>query len=238
MSRLAAFWASQRGSTLLWLTVTLAAFALAEAVSRRLRRHPLAHPVVLSCALIGGTLRLTGTPYGVYFEAVKALHFLLGPATVALAIPLWRNLPHVRRALRPLGLALVAGSLTAIGSAVGVAWLLGSPGPVLASLAPRSATSPVALEVSRSLGGLPDLTVTLVLVTGAIGAMALSPLMRALGVRDPAAQGLAAGVAAHGFGTARAFQVHPLAGTYAGVGMGLNAALTALLLSLVALATR
>lgn len=229
MSRLDALGAALRASTLAWLTVTLIAFVIAETVSRRLRRHPLAHPVVLTCVLVGVVVRATSTPFPVYFEAVKALHFLLGPATVALAFPLWRHRAHVRRALRPLALALVAGSLTAIGSAVGVAWLLGAPREVLASLAPRSATTPVAMELSRTLGGLPDLTVSLVLVTGALGAMVLAPLGRWLGL-DPPAQGLAAGVAAHGFGTSRALQIHPLAGTYSGIGMGLNAALTALLL--------
>jgi putative effector of murein hydrolase len=130
--------------------------------------------------------------------------------------------------------ALLAGSLTAIVSAVTIAWLLGADATTLRSLAPKSVTTPIAMAVAQQIGGLPSLTAVLVILTGIVGAMVVSPLFNALGVRDPRARGFAAGLAAHGIGTARAFQVSELAGTFAGTAMGLNGLLTAILVPLLA----
>ncbi|HSM43009.1 MAG TPA: LrgB family protein, partial [Afifellaceae bacterium] len=176
-----------------------------------------------------GLLSLTATDYPVYFEGAQFVHFLLGPATVALAVPLWRNGAAVRRSLLPIAAALVAGSLTAVASALAVAWLLGAPGPVLASLAPKSVTAPIAMGLAEQLGGIPSLSAVLVIATGILGAVIVTPLMNALRIRDFAARGFAVGVTSHGIGTARAFQVNELAGTFAGIGMGLNGAVTALI---------
>jgi putative effector of murein hydrolase len=159
---------------------------------------------------------------------------LLGPATVALAVPLVENLAKVRRALLPMAAALIAGSLTAIVSAVGVAALMGAPPEILASLAPKSVTTPIAMGVAERLGGIPTLTAVLVISTGIIGAMIVTPLMNLLRVRDYAARGFAVGIAAHGIGTARAFQVDPVAGTFAGLAMGLNGVVTAVLAPFIA----
>ena len=174
-------------------------------------------------------LAATGTPYATYFGGAQFVHFLLGPATVALAVPLWRNLAHVRRALPAMAAALLAGSVTAASSAVAIAWAFGAPREVLASLAPKSVTAPIAMELARNLGGLPALAAVLVIATGIIGAVIVMPLMNALKIRNDAARGFAAGVASHGIGTARAFQVSEIAGTFAGIAMGLNGALTSLL---------
>jgi predicted murein hydrolase (TIGR00659 family) len=172
---------------------------------------------------------VTGTDYSAYFEGAQFVHFMLGPATVALALPLHANLGRVRRAALPILVALVAGSVTAISSALAIAWLLGVDPHTLAALAPKSATAPVAIGISESLGGAPTLTAVLVLLTGIIGAIVATPLLDALGVRDWRARGFSVGVAAHGIGTARAFQVHETAGAFASIGMGLNAVLTALI---------
>lgn len=222
-------WVYLSASPLLWLTATLAAYSAADHLSSRFGRHPLANPVVFASALLVAILVMTGTPYADYFEGAQFVHFMLGPATVALAVPLWRNLPAVRRSLAPMAAALVAGAVTAAGSAVAVGWLLGAPPDVLASLAPKSVTAPVAMELSKSLGGLPSLTAVIVVATGITGAVVVTPLMNALKITDFAARGFAAGVASHGIGTARAFQVSDLAGTFAGIAMGLNGALTSLL---------
>lgn len=222
-------WVYLAESPLLWLTVTLAAYVGAERLSVRLRRHPLANPVVVAATLIVALLAATGTPYGAYFDGAQFVHFLLGPATVALAVPLYRNLGIVRKSLLPMAAALFAGSLTAAASAVGIAWLLGAPPAVLASLAPKSATAPIAMELARNLGGIASLAAVLVILTGIIGAVVVTPLMNRLGIKDFAARGFAAGVASHGIGTARAFQVSELAGTFAGIAMGLNGALTSLI---------
>ena len=222
-------WVYLSQTPLLWLTATLVAYVVGDAVSARCRRHPLANPVVIAAGLLIILLAVTGTPYPAYFEGAQFVHFLLGPATVALAVPLWRNRHRVLRNLAPMCAALVAGSLTAITSAAGIGWLLGAPPPVLASLASKSTTAPIAMALSETIGGIPALAAVLVVLTGILGSVVVTPLMNAMGIRDYAARGFAVGVASHGIGTARAFQVSDEAGTFAGIAMGLNGALTALI---------
>lgn len=233
MTDLPQIWTYLSRSPLLWLTATLAAYAIGDACFRAANRAPIVNPVLIAVALLAALLAATGTAYPTYFEGAQFVHFLLGPATVCLALPLWDNLPRVRRAALPLLAALLAGSVTAIGSALGLASALGITGETLASLAPKSATAPVAIGISQSIGGSPTLTAVLVILTGITGAVVATPLLNLLGIKDWRARGFAVGVAAHGIGTARAFQVNPTAGAFAGLGMGLNAVLTALIAPMV-----
>ena len=226
-------WAYLSQTPLLWLTVTLVAYVAADRISLASRRNPLCNPVLIAVAVIALVLWGTGTSYPVYFEGAKFVHFLLGPATVALAIPLYENRRIVLRAIAPMVLALVVGSVTAIVSAVAIAKLFGIPNTVLISLAPKSVTAPVGMGITEMLGGDPALTAILVILTGVIGAITVTPLMNALRMKDWRARGFAVGLASHGIGTARAFQVNSLAGTFAGIAMGLNALVTALLLPMV-----
>jgi predicted murein hydrolase (TIGR00659 family) len=226
-------WVYLSRTPLLWLTVTLFAYAAADRFSARTGRHPLANPVLHAVWIMAAILWLTGTSYRTYFEGAQFVHFLLGPATVALAIPLYEHRRLVLRSLVPMGLALLAGSLTALTSAILIASFLGAPPAVLVSLAPKSVTAGVAMGITEALGGDPALTAVLVILTGILGAIVVTPLMDLLRIHDWRARGFAAGLASHGIGTARAFQVNPVAGTFAGIAMGLNALLTALLLPLV-----
>lgn len=225
-------WVYLQTQPLLWLTATVAAYLFGDAISRCYNRNPLANPVLIAALLLGLVLIVTGTPYASYFDGAQFVHFMLGPATVALAIPLYQNLGRVRRALLPMTVALIAGSITAAGSAVAIAWALGAPPQVLASIAPKSVTAPIAMELATSLGGIPSIAALMVVITGVSGAIIVTPLLNALRVRNYAARGFAAGVTSHGIGTARAFQVSQLAGTFAGNAMGLNGALTSLLVLL------
>jgi predicted murein hydrolase (TIGR00659 family) len=218
---------------LIWLTATLVAYLIGDAISKACNRNPLTNPVLIAVLLLAGVLYLTATPYQRYFEGAQFVHFLLGPATVALAVPLYANLVRVRKSLVPMMCALFAGSITAMGSALGIGWMLGLDRAMLLALAPKSATAPVAMGVSQSIGGSPTLTAVLVILTGIIGAITVTPLLNALRVKDWRARGFAVGVAAHGLGTARAFQVNETAGIFSGIGMGLNAILTALLAPLI-----
>jgi len=227
-------WVYLSRTPLLWLSMTLLAYGMTDAFSRKLNRHPLANPVLLAILIIAALLRLTGTPYRTYFEGAQFIHFLLGPATVALAIPLYEHRETVKRALVPMMVALIAGSITAFVSAVWIASILGVPRSMLLSLAPKSVTAGVAMGITEQLGGDPALTAVLVILTGITGAILATPLLNMLGIKDWRARGLAVGLAAHGIGTARAFQVHPIAGTFAGIAMGLNALLTAILVPLAA----
>jgi len=222
-------WSYLSREPLLWLTATLAAYLVGDQLSQRAGRNPLVNPVLVAMLLLGGLLWVTGTPYPTYFEGAQFVHFMLGPATVALAIPLYANRAQIKSALLPMIAALVAGSVTAIVSALWIARALGIDGAVWLSLAPKSTTAPVAIGIAEQLGGLPTLTAALVILTGIIGAVIVTPLMRLMRIRDWRARGFAVGVAAHGIGTARAFQVNQSAGAFAGIGMGLNALLTALI---------
>lgn len=229
----ALIWAYLSQAPLLWLTATLAAYALGAAVFRLARGQSWANPVLISVTLLGLLLTATGTPYATYFEGAQFVHFMLGPATVCLALPMQDNLPRMRAAALPIIAGLVAGSLVAVVSALAIARAFGLQSGVMASLAPKSATAPVAIGIAENLGGQPTLAAVLVLLTGICGAIVVTPLFNALGLRDWRARGLAVGTAAHGIGTARAFQVSPTAGAFAGIGMGLNAILTALIAPLV-----
>lgn len=225
-------WVYLAASPLVHLTLTLAAFQAGSWIYRRARMNPLLNPVLIAVVLLVGLLALTGTSYATYFAGAQFVHFLLGPATVALAVPLYRQFDRVRRSALAILASIVTGSLSAAASAVGIAWALGAGRDTLISLAPKSVTAPVAMGISEQLGGLPSLTAVLVILTGVLGAMLGPPLMNLLGIRDMAARGLAMGTASHGIGTARALQVSELAGAFSGLAMGLNALATALLLPL------
>ena len=165
-------------------------------------------------------------------KGAQFIHFLLGPATVALALPLWDNRGTIRTSVAPIILALLTGSIVAAGSAIMLARAFGLPMEVLLSLAPKSTTAPVALGISEAIGGIPALTAVLVIMTGIIRAVTVTPLMNLLRITDWRARGFAVGVAAHGIGAARAFQVNPVAGAYACIAMALNALLTSLIVPL------
>lgn len=222
-------WSYLAQGPLLWLTATLVAYLAGDACFRTVGRQSWANPVLIAVFLLALLLWLTGTDYATYFEGAQFVHFMLGPATVALALPLYDNLPRVRKAALPMLAALVAGSVTAVVSALLIARTFGISGPVLASLAPKSTTAPVAIGIAERIGGQPTLTAALVLLTGIFGAIIVTPLLNALKIRDWRARGFSVGVAAHGIGTARAFQVNETAGAFSGIGMGLNAVLTAVI---------
>jgi len=225
-------WVYLSTTPLLGLTITLVVYQCAYWIYRRAGFNPLLNPVALAVATLVLLLTLTGTPYQTYFDGAQFVHFLLGPATVALAIPLYAQLGKLKRLLLPLLAALLAGALTAIVSAVGIAWLLGASRATLISLAPKSVTTPIAMGITEKMGGLPSLTAVLVVSTGIIGAVTAKYVLDFLRVRDHSVRGFAVGVAAHGIGTARAFQVSEEAGAFAGLGMGLNGLATALLFPL------
>lgn len=224
-----AFWVYLSATPLLGLTLTLCAYLAAHALYARCGYAPLANPVAIAIALVSLALWASGMSYQRYFAGAQFVHFLLGPATVALAVPLARQVPRMRRQLLPLSCALLCGSVTAILSSVAIARLLGATPQLALTVGPKSATTPIAMAVAERLGGLPALTAVLVIATGIFGAITGRYLFNALGIRSVQARGFALGVAAHGIGTARAFQVGAEVGAYAGLGMGLNGALTALL---------
>jgi predicted murein hydrolase (TIGR00659 family) len=227
---LGGIWVYLAASPLLGLTLTLLAYQGAVLVSKACKGHPLANPVLLAIAALVALLSATGTPYRTYFDGAQFVHFLLGPATVALAIPLHAQLKRLRVMAIPLLAALLAGSLTAGLSAVLIGHAFGASDATLLSLAPKSVTTPIAMGVAERLGGLPSLTAVLVILTGILGAVGAGGLCTLLKIDDHAMRGFAIGVASHGIGTARAFQISEQMGAFAALAMGLNGLLTAVLL--------
>ncbi|MHC8491193.1 LrgB family protein [Thalassospira sp. SM2505] len=210
------------------LTITLVAYAIGFWLYQKSNRNPLCNPVVIAIALIALVLHLTGTPYAAYFEGAQFVHFLLGPATVALAVPLFRQTATLKRALPVIAFGVLFGSLVASASTVILAWALGASPETLASLAPKSVTTPVAMGIAEEIGGVPALTAVCVIATGIVGATLGPTVMNLARLKDWRARGFAMGVAAHGIGTARAFQVNETAGAFSGLAMGLNTMATAL----------
>jgi predicted murein hydrolase (TIGR00659 family) len=223
-------WVYLAASPLLWLTATLVCYLSAIRLYRFVGENPLLNPVAISVALLIGLLMITRTPYQTYFNGAQFVHFLLGPATVALAIPLYRQRERLRTLAAPILIALPVGVLTAALSAIWLGTLCGADPATLISLAPKSVTTPVAMGISEKLGGIPSLTAILVVSTGIVGAVFGPGLLRLTGVRDDAVKGFAMGLSAHGIGTARSFQLSPVMGAFSGLAMALSALVTALLL--------
>jgi predicted murein hydrolase (TIGR00659 family) len=227
-------WVYLSATPLLGLTLTLVVYQAAFMFYRRCGFHPLANPVPLAVLVLATLLWATSTPYATYFEGAQFVHFLLGPATVALAVPLFEQMHRLRRLALPLLGALVAGVLATTTTAILLAWALGASTATIASLAPKSVTMPVAMGIAEKIGGLPSLTAVLVMGTGVLGAVGARYLFDALRIRDQAVRGFALGTIAHGIGTARAFQESEETGAFAGLAMGLSALFSALVLPSVA----
>ena len=223
-------WVYLSAQPLLWLTLTLAVYMLAILLHRKAGGHPAVNPVLISVAVLVSLLLATGTPYQRYFDGAQFVHFLLGPTTVALAVPLHGQLTRLMEMSGPLLIALVVGSLVAGLSAYGIGALLGASTPTMVSLAPKSVTTPIAMGVAERLGGLASLTAVFVILTGIFGAIFADGILRRMGVKDDPSIGFALGLACHGIGTARAFQISEQTGAFAALAMGLNGLFTALTL--------
>ena len=227
-------WVYLSATPLFGLTATLCAYVLAQTVYQRLNHAAWANPVLWTVLALAGLLAATDTPYPRYFSGAQFIHFLLGPAVVALGWPLWQRRAQLRQRGMALLAAALAGGATAAGSAVAIGWALGLPDEVLRSLAPKSVTAPVAMGIAEQLGGIPALAAALAVITGLVGAISATYLFDRLGIRGHAVRGFALGTTSHGIGAARAMQVHPDAGAYAGLALGLQVVLASLLMPLLA----
>jgi predicted murein hydrolase (TIGR00659 family) len=215
---------------LLALGLTLAMFAAARYVSARNKEHPLANPVLVSVIAIIALLSLSRTPYEQYFAGAQFIHFLLGPAVVALAVPLVRNLGKVGRSALPTVVTIVVGSTSGALSILLIAWLFGAHEQLAASLVTKSVTAPVSMSIAPQIGGVPALAALFSVLTGMIGAAFGPSLLDRMGVDDPMQRGLAMGTTSHGQGTARMLQESEEAGAFSALAMGLTALMMAVLL--------
>jgi putative effector of murein hydrolase len=225
-------WVYLAGSPLLALILTLAAYQIGVLIYERLHRHPLANPVAIAVALVATAITAIDMPYARYFEGAQFVHFLLGTATVALAVPIHRGLKELRDRIVPLFAALFAGGATSIASAVGIARLLGADPSIVGGLYAKSVTAPIAMGVAERIGASPTLTAVFAITTGILGAVLARFVLNAVGARAWWQRGFALGIAAHGIGTARAFSVNEEAGRFASLAMGLHGILGAVLIPL------
>jgi putative effector of murein hydrolase len=225
-------------SGVFWLVITLGLYFCATEVHRLAGKRALLNPTMLTIVGVSGLLIALDVPHAQYFSHVSILHYLLGAAIVALAVPLHRNLATLSGTMRRNMAGLVAASLTSICSGLLIAQALGASNLTLLSLAPKSATTAVSMDVALGIGGDPALTACLTILTGIIGATFGPYLLNWSGTTVPQARGVALGTASHGIATARAFTEGEMAGCCASLAMGLNAILTALFAPFIVTALR
>lgn len=223
-------WVYLSTSPLTGLTITLVAYLLAYIIHLKANTHPLTNTVLISVILLITILQLSGTDYKTYFEGAQFIHFLLGPATVALAVPLYKQFADVRRLLLPILVSMIVGISIGTTAVVVIAKSLNTDLAIQLSLSVRSVTAPVAMGISEKIGGIPSLTAVLAVVTGIIGAVIGTNFLSAIRIKSEAIQGIAIGNTSHGIGTARAFTLSSKMGAFAGLAMALAAILNALLL--------
>jgi len=227
-------WVYLSGSPLFALILTLAAYQIGLVVYARTNSHPLANPVGIAVMLVAAAISVLDMPYAKYFEGAQFVHFLLGTATVSLAVPIFRGLPKMRARLLPLLAALIAGGGASILTAAGLARLLGADDAIIRAMYVKSLTAPIAMGVAERIGASPTLTAVFAITTGILGAVLGRTILNAVRSVEWWQRGFALGVAAHGIGTARAFSVNVEAGTFASVAMGLHGVVGALVIPLVA----
>jgi predicted murein hydrolase (TIGR00659 family) len=210
------------------LALTLGVFFGAKVLQQRTRILVL-NPILITIILVIGYLELTNIDYDTYYDATHVIDFWLKPAVVALGVPLYKQLSVIKKQLLPILVSQLVGCLVGITSAVGTAMLLGASHEVTVSLAAKSVTTPIAMEVTRTVGGIPSLTAAVVMCVGLLGAIFGFKILRFGHVASPIAQGLSIGTASHAVGTSAAMERGDRYGAYASLGLTLNGIFTALL---------
>jgi predicted murein hydrolase (TIGR00659 family) len=224
---IAEIWVYLSGSPLFALIITLLAYQTGLYLYQKFNRNPLANPVgiaILMVALVIGTIDM---PYAEYFKGAQFVHFLLGTATVSLAVPIYRGIHQIGSRAIPLFSALIGGGLASMISAVVIARMMGAEQTIVKSMYAKSITAPIAMGVSESIGASPTLTAVFAVATGISGAIMARYILDFFNVQAWWQRGFAIGISAHGIGTSRAFSVHPEAGAYSSLAMGLHGVLGA-----------
>jgi len=215
--------------------LTLAAYRLGREARERTGGHPLAQPVLVAIVVIGVAITLLDVDYSDYRSGTELIAFWLGPATVALAVPLHRNAHRLKGFVVPMLIAIPVGAAVSIVLAYGLVMLLGGGEELALTMAPKATTTPVSIALSEENGGLPPLTAVLTIVAGILGAVAGPAVLNLLRVREPRARGLAMGAVSHGIGTSRSLHDNETEGAFSGLSMGLTALATSVLLPLLLL---
>ncbi len=218
---------------LVWLLLTLGSFKLGIIIYEKSNKITLLQPIIISCFILLIALLVTGVSYEKYFKSVEIIHFFLGPATVALALPLYNNLKHVKILFFPILITLLVAGVFSIVLAVSFLWLLGAELPTILSMTTKSITAPIAIITSEQIGAIPSLAVSFVIITGIIGALLGTSIFKILKIKHDTSKGFALGLISHGIGTARAIEISEKAGAFSALAMGLSGIVTAILLPII-----
>lgn len=210
------------------LALTFGAFFASKSLQKK-TGWVLLNPILLTIAVLILFLKFTGISYETFNEGGHLIEFWLRPAVVALGVPLYLQLEMIKKQILPIIVSQLAGCLVGVISVVLIAKLMGATPEVICSLAPKSVTTPIAMEVSDATGGIPSLTAAVVVVVGLFGAVFGFKVLALGRVGSPIAQGLSIGTATHAVGTSTAMEVSRKYGAYAGLGLTMNGILTALL---------
>ena len=210
------------------LTLTFGVYFLAKLL-RKLLRLPLFNPILVSIAFLIIFLRVADVDYEEYRVSGAKIDFWLKPAVVALGVPLYKQLSSIRQEILPILLSQLAGCVVGVVSVVGIARLMGASTDVVLSLAAKSVTTPIAMEVTESVGGIPALTATIVVFVGIFGAITGFRILRYGHIGMPSSQGISLGTASHAVGTSAAMERSMEHGAYASLGLTLNGIFTAIL---------
>lgn len=215
-------WVYLSGSPLLALFITLASYQIGLFVYEKSKQNPIANPVAITVILVAFFIQIIDMPYDTYFKGAQFIHFLLGSATVSLAIPIYRGLSSLRKRSFPLLASLLVGGGVSIVSAVGIASILGADKTIIGAMYSKSVTAPIAMGIAERIGTSPILTAIFAVITGILGSILAPYVLNSIGMKEWWQRGFAIGVGAHGIGTSRAFSVHQEAGTYASLAMGMH----------------
>ncbi|CAM3475491.1 LrgB family protein [Parendozoicomonas haliclonae] len=219
-------------SPLVGITLTVGAFLLGQRIYEKCGRFPLLHPILIAVLSITVFLQLTGVSYDNYKDNMAIFSLLLGTATVALAVPLYQQLHLIRSHAKALLITLLVGFLLAPAIALAFAWFTGASATTLLSLAAKSVTTPIAMAVTESIGGIPPLAAGTVIFVGIVGALVGPALMDRMNIHNKAVRGFTLGLTSHAVGTARAFELDPVTGAFSSLGLALTGAITALIVPL------
>lgn len=220
-------------STLIWLILTLGSFKLGIIVYEKFNKHTLLQPIIISYIIIMSVLFITGVSYEEYFKGVEIIHFFLGPATVALALPLYNNLKYIKSLFLPIMITLIVAGVFSILIAVLLLWVLDANMPTILSMTTKSITAPIAIITSEQIGAIPSLAVGFVIITGIIGALLGTFIFKVIKIKHDTSKGFALGVVSHGIGTARAIEISQKAAAFSALAMGLSGIFTAVFLPLI-----
>ena len=218
---------------LTWLIVTLLSFKIGIIIYEKFNKHTLLQPIIIAYILIMCLIVFTETSFEEYFKSVEIIHFFLGPATVALALPLYNNLKYIKSLFVPIVVTLFVAGVFSILIAIVLLWVFGAELPTILSMTTKSITAPIAIITSEQIGAIPSLAVGFVLITGMIGALLGTIVFKLVKVKYETSKGFALGLVSHGIGTARAIEIGEKAAAFSALAMGLSGIFTAIFLPLI-----